>query len=136
MSDLSNKKSGQTVVTAPSRLQPVAPTLVGAFGYDGPLGGKSGQVAGNLRRRPATRFSSSRYPSPARTRSRPAVANSPTPSPSARWTSPTPPIRSPAARWSTGSTGRMSSSGRGITRSSTRWKPSSRAPPGPRCWPG
>ncbi len=50
MSDLSNKKSGQTVVTAPSRLQPVAPTLVGAFGYDGPLGGKSGQVLPCARR--------------------------------------------------------------------------------------
>ena len=44
MAGLSNKKSGQTVVTAPSRLQPVAPALVGATGYDSPLGGKSGQV--------------------------------------------------------------------------------------------
>ncbi len=36
MAGLSNKKSGQTVVTAPSRLQPVAPALVGATGYDSP----------------------------------------------------------------------------------------------------
>ena len=47
---LSNKKSGQTVVTAPSRLQPVAPALVGATGYDSPLGGKSGQVLPCARR--------------------------------------------------------------------------------------
>ena len=50
MAGLSNKKSGQTVVTAPSRLQPVAPALVGATGYDSPLGGKSGQVLPCARR--------------------------------------------------------------------------------------
>ena len=39
-----NRKSGQTVVHAPSRLQPVAPALVGT------LGGKSGQALPGARR--------------------------------------------------------------------------------------
>lgn len=50
MSDLSNKKSGQTVVSTVSGLQPVAPTLVGTLGHNGPLGGKFGQVFSGSRR--------------------------------------------------------------------------------------